>query len=98
MRLASARRTLQRPRGVSWAVASARPSAGRHKRRAREAGGSAVSEIRPPPAQLRIGADLRHAVDGAMARATDQRWAERLWNRDVSLWTEDERVQKLIAN
>ena len=35
--------------------------------------------------------------DAAVARARDERWAERLWKRDPSIWSSDERVQAAIS-
>jgi glucose-6-phosphate isomerase len=36
--------------------------------------------------------------DAAVARARDERWAERLFDRDPSLWSASERVQAAIAD
>ena len=38
------------------------------------------------------------AYDEAAARARDERWAERLFDRDPSLWSSDARVQAAIAD
>lgn len=38
------------------------------------------------------------AYDEAVARARDERWAERLFDRDPSLWSSDARVQAAIAD
>jgi transaldolase/glucose-6-phosphate isomerase len=36
------------------------------------------------------------AYDAAVERARDERWAERLWDRDPTLWSANERVQAAI--
>jgi transaldolase / glucose-6-phosphate isomerase len=46
----------------------------------------------------RIAADLQAQIDQALARAVDERWAQRIWERDTSVWTSDEKVSGLIAN
>ena len=38
------------------------------------------------------------AYDAAVARARDERWIERLWERDTTLWARNERVQAAIAD
>ncbi|MEO6349759.1 MAG: glucose-6-phosphate isomerase [Candidatus Limnocylindrales bacterium] len=53
--------------------------------------------ISNPPRQ-RISADLAAVVDAAVERAVAQDWASRLWTRDTTLWTDDERVAALISN
>jgi glucose-6-phosphate isomerase len=42
---------------------------------------------------LRLPVDAAAAVDEAHATAREQRWAERLWDRDTTLWGTDEAVQ-----
>ena len=37
------------------------------------------------------------AYEEAVGRARDERWAERIWDRDPSLWSANERVQAAIA-
>ena len=37
------------------------------------------------------------AYDAAVTVARDERWAERLWDRDSTLWSTNERVQSAIA-
>jgi len=46
----------------------------------------------------RIPADLQAQIDQTLARAVDERWAQRIWERDTSVWTDDEKVAGLIAN
>jgi transaldolase/glucose-6-phosphate isomerase len=46
--------------------------------------------------ELHLGS-YREAYDAAVQRATDERWAERLWDRDPSLWSSNERVQEAIS-
>ncbi|HET7030603.1 MAG TPA: hypothetical protein VFI34_08835 [Candidatus Limnocylindrales bacterium] len=38
------------------------------------------------------------AYDAALAQARDERWAERLWDRDPTLWSSNERVQAAISD
>ncbi|HXG25705.1 MAG TPA: glucose-6-phosphate isomerase [Candidatus Binatia bacterium] len=48
--------------------------------------------------ELRLPAAERAVVDELVARATDERWAERLFSRDTSLWTDDPDVAADIAD
>jgi transaldolase/glucose-6-phosphate isomerase len=48
-------------------------------------------------ATLSLG-DARRAFDEAVARARDEAWAERLFSKDTTLWSNDERVQAAIAD
>src|SRR5688572_30553601 len=45
---------------------------------------------------LRLPPELRAIVDAALDRAVSDRWAERLWQRDTTLWTDDPQVARLI--
>jgi glucose-6-phosphate isomerase len=47
---------------------------------------------------LRLPDDLAREVAAALQQAVDERWAERLWARDTSLWTDDEEVAQAIVN
>lgn len=47
---------------------------------------------------LRLPAALRSDVEAAIARAVDERWATRLWERDTTLWSSDPVTQERIAN
>ena len=38
------------------------------------------------------------AYDAAVQRARDERWGERVWDRDPSLWSTNERVQAAISD
>jgi glucose-6-phosphate isomerase len=38
------------------------------------------------------------AYDAALTRARDESWAQRLWDRDTTLWSANERVQAAIAD
>jgi len=53
------------------------------------------------PPTLDLGLDLpgelEAAWDEAVARARDEHWAERLFDRDTSLWSSDARVQETMA-
>ena len=46
---------------------------------------------------LTLGAG-QAAFDEAVARARDERWAQRLFDRDTTLWSTNERVQAAIAD
>ena len=48
-------------------------------------------ELRLPPAE-------RAALDELLARATEEHWAQRLFDRDTSLWTDDPDVAADIAD
>jgi glucose-6-phosphate isomerase len=43
-------------------------------------------------------AEYGAAVEASYARATEQGWAERLFDRDTSLWSTDQRVQRAISD
>ena len=47
---------------------------------------------------IRLPADAQARLDGLAAIATSDRWAARLFERDTSLWTNDERVAEAIAD
>ena len=46
---------------------------------------------------LSLGAS-QGAYDAAVQRAREERWAQRLWDRDPTLWSANERVQAAIAD
>ncbi|HEY8867847.1 MAG TPA: hypothetical protein VIM30_00490 [Candidatus Limnocylindrales bacterium] len=46
---------------------------------------------------LALPAEAAKDLDAAIARARSERWAERLMNRDTSLWSSDERVRESIS-
>jgi len=48
-------------------------------------------------ANLALG-DGAPAYDVAVKRARDERWAERVWDRDATLWSMNERVQAAVAD
>lgn len=48
--------------------------------------------------RLAIAGTLRSGLDELVARATADRWAERLFDRDTSLWTEDPDVSADITD
>jgi transaldolase/glucose-6-phosphate isomerase len=50
-----------------------------------------------PATGLRLPAELEAAVTAEIARAIREHWAERLWQRDASLWTSDPAVASLIG-
>ena len=47
---------------------------------------------------IRLSPDAQARLDTLAARATSERWAPRLFERDTSLWTDDERVAETIAD
>jgi len=47
---------------------------------------------------LRVTPDHAAALDEAVVLAREERWAERLFDRDTTLWSQDERVQVAIAD
>jgi glucose-6-phosphate isomerase len=57
-----------------------------------------MSQVGPPPARTRLPAELERGVDAALSRATEQRWARRIWERDAALWSDDPQVRDLIAD
>ena len=47
---------------------------------------------------IRLSPDAQARLDALAARATSERWAPRLFERDTSLWTDDEKVAETIAD
>jgi len=47
---------------------------------------------------IRLPADAQGQLDGLAAKATSERWAARLFERDTSLWTDDPGVAEAIAD
>ena len=45
-----------------------------------------------------IPAQSATQIERALAHAVEQRWASRIWDRDTSVWTADDKVAGLIAN
>jgi transaldolase/glucose-6-phosphate isomerase len=56
-----------------------------------------TAAISPTAPELRLGAATAD-YDAAVARARDERWAERLWDRDPTLWSDNANVQAAIAD
>ena len=48
--------------------------------------------------RLTLGPEEERAIDELAARAQDERWAERLFDRDTSLWTADPDAASAIAD
>jgi transaldolase / glucose-6-phosphate isomerase len=48
--------------------------------------------------KVRLPADAQARLDAAAAKATAERWAARLFERDTSLWTNDAKVAEAIAD
>jgi len=46
--------------------------------------------------ELRLPADLRAQVDETLGRSVSEGWVDRIWRRDASVWTDDERVATSI--
>src|SRR5438093_12805161 len=55
-------------------------------------------EMRGPAVDLALSGDASRAYETTAARARAERWAERLHDRDTSLWSTDPRVQAGIAD
>ena len=51
-----------------------------------------------PARGTRIPDALQASIDDTLRRAVDEKWAQRIWERDASVWTTDEKVAALIAN
>ena len=47
---------------------------------------------------IRLSPDAQARLETLAARATSERWAPRLFERDTSLWTDDEEVAEAIAD
>src|SRR5688500_8641251 len=45
-----------------------------------------------------IAEDLQESIDRALARALAEDWVTRIWSRDATVWTDDDRVARLIAD
>ncbi|HET7702441.1 MAG TPA: hypothetical protein VFK35_03515 [Candidatus Limnocylindrales bacterium] len=56
-----------------------------------------TTALTPSAPEFRLG-DAAADYDAAVARARDERWAERLWDRDPSLWSTSPKVQEAIAD
>jgi glucose-6-phosphate isomerase len=54
-------------------------------------------ELRGPNLELRLGTDHLAAYRDAVERATSERWVDRLFERDVTLWSADPRVGAAIG-
>ena len=54
-------------------------------------------ELRGPNLELRLGVEDLAAYREAVERATSERWVDRLFERDVTLWSTDPRVGAAIA-
>jgi glucose-6-phosphate isomerase len=46
----------------------------------------------------RLPAELEEAVERGLARATSEGWVRRIWERDVTLWSDDPQVGEKIAD
>jgi len=57
-----------------------------------------VTDVVAPIAPSQIPADLQAAIDEALQRALSENWVARIWDRDTTVWTDDEKVAGLIAN
>ncbi|HEY6056672.1 MAG TPA: hypothetical protein VIV06_01505 [Candidatus Limnocylindrales bacterium] len=53
---------------------------------------------RPAPHDQRLPPAAGEAYDAAAGRAVEERWADRLFDRDATLWTTDERVAAAIGD
>ena len=57
-----------------------------------------MADMAVPTSVTRIPAELRARIDDQVRQALERRWVERIWARDTSVWTNDEKVAGLIAN
>jgi transaldolase / glucose-6-phosphate isomerase len=48
-------------------------------------------------AAYRLPGELQGQLDAALERALAERWVDRIWRRDTTVWTNDARVAALIA-
>ena len=56
-----------------------------------------TAALAPTAPELRLGAAAAD-YEAAVARARDEGWAERLWDRDPSLWSANPKVQEAISD
>ena len=49
-------------------------------------------------ASHQLTSEQKQQIDRALNLAVDERWAKRIWDRDASLWTNDDRVAETIGN
>jgi glucose-6-phosphate isomerase len=57
-----------------------------------------LRQLGTPPTRTRVPAALEQAVEATLSRAVEQRWARRIWERDASLWSDDQHVRDLISD
>jgi len=57
-----------------------------------------MTEIGAPRRAESIPAALAEQIDAALTQAVNDNWAERIWAKDASVWTDDEHVAALIGN
>ena len=57
-----------------------------------------MTDMAVPTSATHIPADLQAKIDDQAHQALDQKWVERIWARDTTVWTSDEKVAALIAN
>jgi glucose-6-phosphate isomerase len=55
-------------------------------------------ELRGPNLELRLGSEDLAAYRDAVERATSERWVDRLFERDATMWSTDPRVGAAIAD
>jgi glucose-6-phosphate isomerase len=56
-----------------------------------------MSNVGAATRSLRLPPELAAAVDAALRRAVSERWPARIWERDISLWSDDPDVAARIA-
>ncbi len=85
--------------GLSWSARTAWIAANAIDPERTTIGATMPDPIGAPTIALPYFALGEHAVafDAAVVRARDERWAERLFDRDPSLWSSDARVQAAIS-
>ncbi len=57
-----------------------------------------MTDVGTPRRAERIPAELAEQIEATLARAISDTWAERIWDQDASVWTDDEHVAALIGN
>ena len=57
-----------------------------------------MTDVGTPRRAERIPAALAEQIETTLTRAISETWAERIWDQDASVWTDDEHVAVLIGN
>lgn len=57
-----------------------------------------MTDMAASTSAMRVPTDLQAKIDDQTRQALEQRWVERIWERDTTVWTGDDKVAALIAN